>query len=108
MPINPIQSLDIQALELVATPQTAWAPLANSSHVSGVIALPFGFTIKISEFAAPLSLVSSKAIVATLSPPKAGTVTTITSQTPLLTTASLALVLPQAPLTVGPAYSDHL
>jgi hypothetical protein len=48
-PINSIQSIDVQYLNLTFTPETAWAPLTSSNNVSAVLSELLDFREEMSE-----------------------------------------------------------
>lgn len=107
-PINPITGIAIEALSLDFGGKDSWAPMANSSHLSATFALPFGFSLGISQLANSFNIIDNQTITAGLSAPMGRAETTILSQNAGFTTGSIVLELPSAPLIIGTEVNDHL
>lgn len=90
------------------TPETAYEPMANTTHASGTFALPFGFSLDIVQLSNSFTIVTNRTGVASLGAPLASSSTTILSQTAGGTSGSLTLEVPLSPLVVPPSYQDHL
>ncbi|BGP00846.1 hypothetical protein RTBOTA2_002159 [Rhodotorula toruloides] len=106
--IAPITGITIQELSLQFDPSQPYAPQANSSAVSATFGLPFGFSLNIVRLQNDFGIVDNRTIVASLSTPYGSSNTTITSRNAGYTLGDITLDLPKAPLTIGPAYNDHL
>lgn len=106
--IAPITGITIQELSLQFDPSQPYAPQANSSAVSATFGLPFGFSLNIVRLQNDFGIVDNRTIVASLSTPYGSSNTTITSRNAGYTLGDITLDLPKAPLTIGPAYTDHL
>ncbi|KAL8277420.1 hypothetical protein RQP46_010142 [Phenoliferia psychrophenolica] len=106
--ISPIQSITIEALSLAFDTSTPYAPTANSSQVSAMFGLPFGFSLDIIELQNSLNIVVNRTIVAGIDAPLGMSNTTLLTRNAGYTEGSISLDLPESSLVIGDLYTDHL
>jgi hypothetical protein len=79
-PINPITGIIINYMSLAYDENDPWSPIVFSNSLDGKLALPFGFSMNITQLAAELTLVYKGAPVGTTTGPFAPANLNITSQ----------------------------
>ncbi|KAG0001034.1 hypothetical protein BGZ79_005184 [Entomortierella chlamydospora] len=93
-PLNVIQSLDIQDMGLVISPDAPWAPTANSNAVVANFKLPFNISLNITELAnATMTLIYKGTPLADLT-------TAVWNQTSSVMPNKIVFTLPPSPLNV--------
>ncbi|UZJ54482.1 hypothetical protein CBS101457_003802 [Exobasidium rhododendri] len=98
--INPIKGIVIQDISLAFHKDRPWSPTISSKHLLGTIALPFGFSIDITQLATQLSIEYEGATVSSVTGSYAAATTNVTAQSSQGTYGTIALTLPASPMTL--------
>ncbi|KAF9164740.1 hypothetical protein BGX21_005053 [Mortierella sp. AD011] len=94
-PVNVIQSLDIQDMGLVISPDAPWAPTANSNAVVANFKLPFNISLNITE------LTNARMTLIYKGTPLADLTTAVWNQTSSVMPNKIVFTLPPSALNVN-------
>lgn len=100
-PIDPIRTIVIEELSIEFLEDRPWQPMAFSDHLKGVISLPFGFQLNISQAKNTISLMYNNSVVGVVESPYSDSTLQLDIVSQAYTQGSLALTLSPSPLIIG-------
>ncbi|KAH9934026.1 uncharacterized protein BXZ73DRAFT_100865 [Epithele typhae] len=98
--ISPIKAIEIGDLALDFTPESEWAPVANSRTVQARMELPFGFGVDIQSIQNSFNITTEQGVVGGLSTPASASTSEIKVVNSTLTQGTINITIENTPLEV--------